>query len=122
MAIMHRFHAEKAYTTAVTLRFTADLRSRHADYPIGGMAPVLAKNLRELRVRRPLEPPGGDLFDNDWRHYVRHHGYLKQPIANVIRENVRRMREVLARAKGTSSFTPNPRIRADCRRRLWHTP
>ena len=50
MAIMHRFHAEKAYTTAVTLRFTADLLSRHADYPIGGMAPVLAKNLRELRV------------------------------------------------------------------------
>ena len=50
MAIMHRFHAEKADPTAVTLRFTADLLSRHADYPIGGMAPVLAKNLRELRV------------------------------------------------------------------------
>ena len=60
------------------------------------MAPVLAKNLRELRVRRPLEPPGGDLFDNDWRHYVRYHGYLKQPIANEIGENVRRVQEVLA--------------------------
>jgi len=67
LAIMHRFHAEKAYTTAVTLRFTADLLSRHADYPIGGMAPVLAKNLRELRVRRPLEPPGGDLFEPETR-------------------------------------------------------
>jgi len=50
LAIMHRFHPDKVYTTSVTLRFTADLLSQHPDYPIGGMAPGLTRNLRELSV------------------------------------------------------------------------
>ena len=41
-------------------------------------------------------------FDNDWRHDVRYHGYLEQPMANVIRENVRRLREVVARYKSAA--------------------
>jgi hypothetical protein len=50
-----------------------------------------------LGLRRwPLEPPDGDLFDNDWRHDVPYHGYLEQPMANVIRENVRQVRKGLA--------------------------